>query len=93
MDYLKFDFELEKSHCSFIMSKNRLAPIKTISLPRLEINVAVLGVRRYTMILKGINLPIQNAFFWTDSTLVLQYLRNERHRFTKGQISYGATAK
>ena len=34
--YIKFEFELEKSHCSSIMSKNRLPSIKAISLPRLE---------------------------------------------------------
>ena len=50
--YLKFEFELEKPHCSFIMSKNRFSPIKTILLPRLELNAAVLGVRLYTMIIK-----------------------------------------
>ena len=33
------------------------------------------------MIIKEINMPIQNVFFWTDSTLVLQYLKNERHCF------------
>ena len=33
------------------------------------------------MIIKEINLPIQNVLFWTDSILVLQYLRNQRHRF------------
>ena len=43
--YLKFEFGLKMPHCSFVTSKNRLAPIKTISLPRLEINAAVLGVR------------------------------------------------
>ena len=79
--YLKFEFELEKPHCSFVMSKNRLAPIKAIPLTRLELNAAVLGVTLHTIIIKEINLPIQNVFFWTDSTLVLQYLTNERHRF------------
>ena len=54
---------------------------KTISLLRLEVNTAVPGLRLDTMIIKEINLLIQNLFVWTDSTLVLQYLRNERHRF------------
>ena len=79
--YLKFEFELERPHYSFLMSKNRLAPIKTILLPCLELNAAVLGFRLDTMIIKEINLPVQNVFFWTDSTLVMQYLRNERHYF------------
>ena len=29
--YLKFELELEKLHCFFVMSKSRLALIKTIS--------------------------------------------------------------
>ena len=79
--YLRFKFELEKPRCSFVISKSRFTPIKTISLPRLELNAAVLGGRLYTMIIKEINLPIQNVLLWTDSTLVLQYLKNQRHRF------------
>ena len=63
------------------MSKNRLAPIKKTLLTRLELNAAVLGVRLYTMIIKETNLPIQNVLFWIDSALVVQYLRNQRHRF------------
>ena len=63
------------------MSKSRIAPIKTIYFPRLELNTAVLGVRLYTIIIKEINLPIQNVLFWADSTLVMLYLRNQRHHF------------
>ena len=33
------------------------------------------------MIIKEIKLPIQNVLFWTDSTSVLPYLRNQRHCF------------
>ena len=63
------------------MSKIRLTPRKIILLPCLELNVAVLGVRLYTITIKEISLAIQNVLFWTDSTPVLQYLRNQRHHF------------
>ena len=88
--YLRFKFELEKPRCSFVILKSRLIPIKTISLSRLELNAAVLGGRLYTMIIKEINLSIQNVLLWTDSTLVLQYLKNQRHRF-KVYVANGVT--
>ena len=50
-------------------------------LQDVKLNAAGLGVRPYTIIIKETNFPIQNVFFWTDPTLVLQYLRNKRHRF------------
>ena len=60
--YLKFKFELAKPHCSFAMSKSRLAPIKTILLPRLELSAAVFGVRLYIMIIKEINFQFNMDF-------------------------------
>ena len=79
--YIKFKFKTEKDHFTFLMSKTRLAPIKTVSLPRLELNAAVIGVRLYKVIIKEIDLPINEIFFWTDSMLVLQYIRDENHPF------------
>ena len=63
------------------MAKNRLAPIKTVSLPMLELNAAALSIRLYKSIIKELDLPIYKRTFWTNSTLVLQYLRNETKAF------------
>lgn len=33
------------------------------------------------MIIREIDLNISSTFFWTDSQITLQYMRNESHRF------------
>ncbi|XP_074649414.1 uncharacterized protein LOC141904651 [Tubulanus polymorphus] len=68
-------------HCSFVLGKSRVTPLKTVSIPRLELAAAVLSTRLDGMILKEIDIPIETSYFWTDSTAVLKYIRNEDKRF------------
>ena len=66
--YLKFQFMKEKPHCSFIMAKNRLAPIKTVSLARRELNSTVFGIRLHKSIF------IKNYIY--------QYIKQHLDRFS-----------
>ena len=66
---------------SFISAKGRVAPTKQVSLPRLELSAATIAVRLYRLIIKEIDLPIEDSHFWSDSTLTLQYIINEKNRF------------
>ena len=68
-------------HCSFVMGKSRLAPLKVMTIPRLELSAAVLAVRQDTMLRRETDLDICKSTFWTDSMLVLQYIRNQTKRF------------
>ena len=38
-------------------------------------------MRLYTNIILDIDYPVELVFFWSDSTLVLQYINNTTHRF------------
>ena len=78
--YLRFSYKTGGHNTSFVMAKSKLAPIKFITLPRLELNSAVTAVRLFRNVIREIALPIEGIFFWTDSVLVLQYITNKVHR-------------
>ena len=68
-------------HCAFLIAKSRLTPLKTISIPRLELSAATVSIRLDKMMRKELELPIDVSHFWTDSTTVLKYIHNEDKRF------------
>ena len=70
-----------KVHCSLIMAKSRLAPLKAMMIPRMELSAAVLATRLDQMIRRELDLSVDSSTFWTDSTYVLQYIENKDKRF------------
>ena len=70
-----------KVHCSLIMAKSRLAPLKAMTIPRMELSAAVLATRLDKMIRRELDLPVDSSTFWTDSTCVLRYIENKEKRF------------
>lgn len=69
--------------CTFIMGKCRNCPIKRPTIPRLELMASVLAVRLSNLIRAELDWNIDYITFWTDSTTVLQYIRNENRRFQR----------
>ncbi len=71
----------QKVHCAFIMGKSRVAPLKHITIPRLELSAALVAVKVSTML--NVELSYKNIvdIFWTDSTVVLGYIGNDSKRF------------
>ena len=65
-----------KCHVTLIMSKNRLCPIKQISIPRLELQSAVLSAQMNDTIVKQLDVKIEKSYFWTDSQITLSYIKN-----------------
>ena len=68
-------------HSSIVMAKSHLAPLKTVTIPRLELMAATLAAKLDVMVRRELDLPIKRSVFWTDSTVVLQYIRSEDGRF------------
>ena len=79
--YLRVMYYNGKVTISFVMAKSRLVPIKPLTIPRLDLQAVVLGVRLKNSIVDEIDIEINEITFWTDSMHVLQYIQNERRRF------------
>lgn len=79
--YLRFTDGDGHIHCSLVMGKSRVAPLKTVTVPRLELTAATLAVKVDKQIHEELQLPINRVVLWTDSTVVLRYLRNTSRRF------------
>ena len=62
---------------AILMSKSRAAPLKQLSLPRLELMAAVVGTRLYTFISKSITTNA-NVCFWSDSQIVLSWITSKK---------------
>ena len=67
--------------CRLLMAKARVAPLKIVSIPRLELSAAVLAVRMSKTIHRELANEFDDTFFWVDSTIVLHYIRNTSSRF------------
>ena len=71
----------EQFRVSFIIGKSRLAPIKLVTIPRLELCATVLAARLSELVKKELRLPVSNTYFWTNSMAVLRYIQNTTSRY------------
>lgn len=71
----------EQVHCALVMGKARVAPINIITIPRLELTAATVSAAVSKLLREELELKIDQEFFWTDSQVVLGYIKNEARRF------------
>ena len=70
-----------KIHCSFAIGKSRVAPLKPMTIPRLELSAATVAVKLDLMLKRELEVQVDRSVFWTDSTAVIKYIKNENKRF------------
>ena len=61
---------------SLLMAKKRVAPLRPLTVPQLELMAAVIGVRLSNHLTKS--FAALNTVYWSDSHIVLQWLSTSK---------------
>lgn len=64
-----------------VMSKSRVAPIKKLTLPRLELMGALIAARMGNNLLQALNMQPNQIRMWTDSMIVIHWISSSPHRW------------
>ncbi|XP_074658651.1 uncharacterized protein LOC141911562 [Tubulanus polymorphus] len=67
--------------CMLVLGKSRVAPLKVTTIPRLELTAALTAVKLSLAIIRELDIKVDDLIYWTDSKVVLGYLRNETARY------------
>jgi len=73
--YIRVATSQRQTSIRLLCSKSRVAPLKTVSLPRLELCGALLLSQLMDKVLKALRCNPESVFYWTDSTIVLQWIK------------------
>jgi hypothetical protein len=87
VSYLRLENVDGDVHCSFVIGKSRVAPLKQSTIIRLQLTAATVAVRTDKMLKSELEISINKTKFWTDSMVVIRYIRNTSTRFVANRLA------
>ncbi|XP_055614645.1 uncharacterized protein LOC129760976 [Uranotaenia lowii] len=81
--YFRIPVKTGGFRCSLVAAKTKVAPLRHWSIPRLELQSAVLAARLEIFIKEGHKLNITRTIFWSDSGTVLAWIRSDHRRYSQ----------
>ncbi|XP_064621743.1 uncharacterized protein LOC135484295 [Lineus longissimus] len=79
--YLRVVSSNDEVETQLVMSKSRVTPAKTVTIPRLELSAAVASVKVGEFLARELKIENLTQFYYSDSNVVLGYISNDSKRF------------
>jgi hypothetical protein len=79
--YLRSISQAGDVYVSLVLSKAKVSPMKKVTIPRLELEAALLSVKADVMLRSQLDLVLLDSVFWVDSQIVLAYINSPSRRF------------
>ena len=79
--YARWQKSNEEYDVRFIAAKSRVAPLKRLTIPRLELQGAVLASRLGNTIVQESRFQFEKVILFLDSEIVLAWIRSEARKF------------
>ena len=79
--YIRWQLNNGQFETRFVTAKSRVAPLKRLTVPRLELQAAVMATRLNASVMKELRMTVEKTIFLTDSTIALSWIRSQARSY------------